>query len=223
MRYVTVAISTDEPAYHPIEHELSTEPNVRRRAIHAFEVLDDGTLVLLAEIDGDAERHRELLADAEAVHEFAVADDGSGICYSRVEPTPLASRLVRRERASPVIVVPPIEYTHQGDQLLTLVGRERDLQAAAGSVPDELDVELVATGPYRPSVDGPLAALTDRQREVVDTAAAMGYYENPRGTTHDAIAAALGIEAGTVGKHLRIAESTVFSHLLETPDRGRPE
>lgn len=214
MRYVTVALSTDEPAFHPIEHRLAAEPTVRRRAIHAVEELEDGTLVLLAEIDGDVDRYRELVANAAAVREFAVADDGSGICYSRVEPTPLASRILRRQRSSPVVVVPPIEYTADGDQLVTFVGRERDLQAAAGSVPDELDVELVSTGPYRPDRDGPVAALTDRQREVLTTAIRHGYYENPREATHEEIADVLAVEPGTVGKHLRIAESKVFSRLL---------
>lgn len=214
MRYVTVALSTAEPAFHPIEHRLAAETDVRRRAIHAFEALDDGTFVLLAEIDGDADRYRELLGDSSAVQEFAVADDGSGICYSRVEPTPLATRIVRRMRSSPVIVVPPIEYTPDGDQLVTLVGRERDLGAAAGSVPDELDAELVATGPYRPAADGPIASLTDRQREVVRTAISCGYYENPRKATHRDVAAELDVEPATVGKHLRIAESKVFSQLF---------
>ncbi|WP_290813773.1 helix-turn-helix domain-containing protein [Halovivax sp.] len=214
MRYVRVALRTDEPAFHPVEHRLATEPDLRRRAIHAVEELADGTLVLVGEVDGDRDRYRELLADVDAVREFAVADDGSGVAYSRVEPTPLAERILRRQRESPVVVVPPIEYAADGAQLVTLVGREADLAGAAGAVPDELDVELVSTGPYRPDRDGLLADLTERQREVVATAVRLGYYENPREATHEDIAAELGVEPGTVGKHLRIAESKVFSRVL---------
>lgn len=213
MRYVTVALDTDEPAFHPVEHELAAEPSLRRRAIHAVEELADGSLVLLTEVAGDLDRYRKLMADSPAVHEFAVSEDGSGICYSRVEPTPMTQRVLRRQKSSPVVVEMPLEYAADGTQLVTVVGREADLVEAAGDFPEAFETELVSTGPYRPSTNA-AADLTDRQREVVETAVRLGYYENPREATHEDVATELDVEPGTVGKHLRIAESKLFSRLF---------
>ncbi|MFC6732033.1 helix-turn-helix domain-containing protein [Haladaptatus sp. GCM10025893] len=57
------------------------------------------------------------------------------------------------------------------------------------------------------------AALTSRQREVLDVALDLGYYENPRAATHADIAAEFDCAAGTVGEHLRKAEGAVLSEL----------
>lgn len=46
---------------------------------------------------------------------------------------------------------------------------------------------------------------------MLEVAIRLGYYENPREATHEDIAEEVGVEAGTVGKHLRKVESHVFS------------
>lgn len=57
-----------------------------------------------------------------------------------------------------------------------------------------------------------LDSLTDRQREVLETARDVGYYEVPRRTTVDAIAERLDIDSSTVSEHLQRAER----HLVES-------
>lgn len=58
------------------------------------------------------------------------------------------------------------------------------------------------------------ALLTDRQREVLSVAVENGYYEIPRETTYEEIAAELGVSAGTVSEHLQKVEATVLSTLV---------
>ena len=72
------------------------------------------------------------------------------------------------------------------------------------------DVVLRRLGDY----SGPtnvLDSLTDRQREVLETAREVGYYEVPRRATVDTIADCLDIGASTVCEHLQRAER----HLVE--------
>jgi predicted DNA binding protein len=57
--------------------------------------------------------------------------------------------------------------------------------------------------------------LTDRQREVLETAYSAGYFEWPRGSSGEEIADLLGITQPTLNKHLRLAERTAVSLLLE--------
>lgn len=56
--------------------------------------------------------------------------------------------------------------------------------------------------------------LTDRQREVVETAYRMGYFEYPRGANASEVAAELGIEPSTLAEHLAAAQSKLLAELL---------
>jgi predicted DNA binding protein len=57
--------------------------------------------------------------------------------------------------------------------------------------------------------------LTDRQREVLETAYSAGYFDWPRGSSGEEIADLLDITQPTLNKHLRLAERTAVSLLLE--------
>jgi len=57
--------------------------------------------------------------------------------------------------------------------------------------------------------------LTDRQREAVRTAYLSGYFEWPRASTGEEVAAALGITQPTFNRHLRTTERTLFSLLFD--------
>ena len=57
--------------------------------------------------------------------------------------------------------------------------------------------------------------LTDRQREVLETAYGMGYFEYPRGANASEVAGELGIEPSTLAEHLAAAQSKLLAELLE--------
>jgi predicted DNA binding protein len=57
--------------------------------------------------------------------------------------------------------------------------------------------------------------LTDRQREVLQTAYRSGFFEWPRGSTAQEIADALDVSQPTVSRHLRAAERALFGLLFE--------
>jgi len=63
--------------------------------------------------------------------------------------------------------------------------------------------------------DGVLDSLTERQREAVEVAYRAGYYDWPRRSTAEDVAASLDITAATVHGHLRKAERAVLAGLLE--------
>lgn len=71
----------------------------------------------------------------------------------------------------------------------------------------------------------PLDSLTERQRTVMETAYAKGYYAVPRRISSDDLAAEFGLEKSTVLEHLRRAERNVLAELLgaETHRASRPQ
>jgi DNA-binding CsgD family transcriptional regulator len=62
--------------------------------------------------------------------------------------------------------------------------------------------------------ESPLDALTDRQQEVLDVAYELGYYDIPRTSSTEEIAAELGVDDSTVAEHLQRAEHNLLEFLL---------
>jgi hypothetical protein len=60
--------------------------------------------------------------------------------------------------------------------------------------------------------------LTERQREVLSTALEMGYFERPRETNAEAVAAALEIAPSTLAEHLAAAQSKLTDAVLNGDD-----
>ncbi len=57
--------------------------------------------------------------------------------------------------------------------------------------------------------------LTERQREVLETAHTMGYFEHPKGANAGEVATALGITTSTFTEHLAAAQSKLLESILE--------
>lgn len=211
MRYATVILYEDEESFHPVAYKLDREPSVRRKAIHSIKLLDDGTIALLGEVEGDLERYRELMAASPAVRTVAVSGDRSGYVYCQVESTERTREMLERRDRGEFVIKMPIEYTGDGGRRVTVVGKEESLLSVSELFDDgQTEMELVSTGPYSPEAEGVFAGLTDRQREVLETALRLGYYENPREATLADVAAELDVGHGTVGRHVRAIESKVF-------------
>ncbi|MFB6298635.1 MAG: helix-turn-helix domain-containing protein [Halobacteriales archaeon] len=99
---------------------------------------------------------------------------------------------------------------------MSLVGSQ---EAIAGTI-DEYEREGVSPdlrklGEYQ-GRQQPLDRLTDRQREVIQTAFEMGYYEVPRSVSTEDIAAELDVDSSTVAEHLQRAERNLLSHHLSS-------
>ena len=119
----------------------------------------------------------------------------------------------------------PIERYFAQDGELTLVFHAADfeqLQAIFGELRaryDGLDPKRLVRAPtdgvFRDTVFVDRGKLTDRQFEVLQMAYARGYFEQPRETNAEAIAAELGIDPSTFSEHLAAAHSKLLEDVLE--------
>jgi predicted DNA binding protein/DNA-binding response OmpR family regulator len=81
----------------------------------------------------------------------------------------------------------------------------------------EVDDAVQSTSSFRRQLE---EKLTDRQRDVMETALTSGYFEWPRGSTAEEVASSLGIAAPTFHEHLRAGERKLIeSFFAETGDR----
>lgn len=99
---------------------------------------------------------------------------------------------------------------------LSLVGPQEAISGAITEYEnDSVSPGLEKLGEYR-GPDQPMDELTDRQREVIQTAYEMGYYEVPRDVSTKDIAAKLAVDSSTVAEHLQRAERNLLTYHLSS-------
>lgn len=118
----------------------------------------------------------------------------------------------------------PITTVRAQDGALLLSFRTFDLEEISeivGSLRDRFDGVLVEDLTQDQSEDGGDAVivdrdvLTDRQREILDTAHEMGYFEYPKGANATDVAAELGVARSTFTEHLAAAQTKLMDSILE--------
>ena len=99
---------------------------------------------------------------------------------------------------------------------LSLVGSQTEIQRSIAGLTDAgMSVTLERLTEY----DGPRTTtdtLTERQREIVQTAYSMGYYEVPRSSSTEDVAERVGLDPSTVAEHLQRAEQNLLGEILVT-------
>lgn len=100
---------------------------------------------------------------------------------------------------------------------VTLLGSQEDIAREIGEYGDGgMTVLLERIADY----GGPkntLDSLTDRQREILQTAYELGYFDVPRSVSTADVAEKLHLDPSTVAEHLQRAERNLVTSLLATP------
>jgi DNA-binding CsgD family transcriptional regulator len=172
--------------------------------------------VLLYEYTGDRTMAERLAADRlDGAVSWQVTElSGRQLMYANTTPSAMTAAILGVLDEWTVVVDWPIRLVDGREVVLTLVGDDAELQGAIDAVPAGVQVQVERTGEYRPGSDRLLARLTPRERETLRAAVELGYYRNPREATYEDVAAAVDCAAGTVGHHLRNAETKVMGALL---------
>lgn len=106
---------------------------------------------------------------------------------------------------------------HEGGIDLSVIGTQEAIGESIAAIDDAgMTPLLQRLTDFTGTTTGAIDHLTDRQREIIETAREMGYYEVPRETSTEAIAAEIGLDASTVAEHLQRAERNLLDHVLET-------
>ncbi|WP_152041058.1 helix-turn-helix domain-containing protein [Salinigranum salinum] len=219
MRYVTLRLSPSEgEGFHPLGKRLFEEPSIRREAVHHVELLDDGTVLLLAAAVGDRERYEEIMSSSPSVVEYMASGTERWMAVSRLESSEAVRQVLEWKRDAGVVIETPMLFQPDGSQRMTVIGDEQALEHLfqQGTTMESFRFEVVESGEYDPGTERFLRSLTARQQEILSTAVDLGYYRAPRRATHEDIAAALDLAPSTVGDHLRKIEERVFTSMLPT-------
>lgn len=176
---------------------------------------------MLFSVDGaDADIDRVLL-EGDAVHraELTPMDDGRAVLLLTLVPenVPMVGRLFEAFTRSGLVVETPVVY-REGSVRATFVGESRALQSLLDSFPPEVAVDVQQVGTFGGS--GTAAALSDRQRQAVEVGIELGYYDVPRGATHEDVADRLGCAPSTASEHLQKAEAKLVRAAIEREEKA---
>ncbi len=216
MRAVTFLVRP--PRSHPAYRLFDETSPLRREHIYNLNLLEDGTIVLLGRVSGDLDRARRFVEAEPHLLGFSISgeDDEGAMVFVHARPPPAVTRFLELRREHEVFFEFPIEGTRDGKLRVVMIGETNEmLQSALADVPAELDATVERIRPYPEHPDDFRGVLTDRQREVLDAALDLGYYEVPRRATHEDIADEMGLTTPTVTEHLQKVEARVFAALFE--------
>ncbi|MGQ4554838.1 bacterio-opsin activator domain-containing protein [Halobellus sp. GM3] len=146
--------------------------------------------------------------DDSGLFEFLVADDCPALSLAELGALP---RTVRGSDGDGRIVaeVPP------NDDAAAVVDAFLDAHPDA-ELTAKRELEAISSFAGRSAVERLLRAhLTDRQREVLETAFESGYYDWPRTCTGEEVAERLDITSATFSEHIHTAERKLFAVMFD--------
>ncbi|WP_254762127.1 helix-turn-helix domain-containing protein [Natrinema marinum] len=213
---VTLDAAGREDEIHPMYDVLTNAPYVDRATALQWNAAGD-ELGALHYVVGDREPFVSAMDEISEVLAYEVAPAGSDAfyVYTRDATTESARDLFETITRTPVVVVPPIEYAADGTVSYSAFGPADAIQTAIERIPEPITATIGGIGGLA-AAPGVLASLlSERQREAIDAAYELGYYEIPREADHRAIADAIDCAPSTAAEHLRKAEAKLLESVLE--------
>ncbi|SFC26160.1 HTH DNA binding domain-containing protein [Halobiforma haloterrestris] len=216
MKAARIQLQYDPEALSPLHEGICTDPDLEREVIlggHAVE----GVETITSFVVGEPAAYEALLEDRDGVLEYAVtpAEDGFFL-YLRQELGPEGTSLLNALAQETVVVVPPIEVCADRTMELTLVGHPDDLRIVLEETPPGVSLVVERVGDDL-SARAPGGGVSARQREALEAARELGYYEVPRRNGIESVAAELSCAVSTASALLRRGEARAIEGILESP------
>jgi predicted DNA binding protein len=212
MRYAELVLDPGPGGFHPADRRIIDSPEIERVAIQHFNQLDDGTIVFLYQLRGDPDEATAVLeAHADVLAHSVAGEDDDIHAYIHVDPNETVETVFRLPQEHSLVVETPIECLPGGAIRVSVLGDQATFTEALDVVPEALTVELETIRDYAPGDRQLYSTLTERQREILRTAIAAGYYDVPREATYEDVAARLDLAPVTVGEHLRKIEAEILT------------
>ncbi|QLK27372.1 helix-turn-helix domain-containing protein [Natrinema zhouii] len=199
----TVSATTDEPVDSV---SRSSQPTAEGTIVEEFGVAAD------ASVDGDHDVELTPIQsnDREAIYRFE-RDSAANCACEVIERTGTPVSSVRGQDGALLLSFRTVELS----EITAIVDELRAY--FDGVVVEELsqDHEDVSGDPIVVDRD----RLTTRQREILETAHELGYFDYPKGANATDVADELGVARSTLTEHLAAAQTKLMDAILETDHR----
>lgn len=211
MKELRVTVRVDPDRAPPFFDLLANSPDVDAARVLDLATTPDGVTTLLLVVEGDPTAFAAGATATPGVESVDLSetrgDRTAALVVMRPLETPVFAAIHRASTRAGVVVRTPVVY-RDGGVHGRAVGDPEAIQRAFDAGAEDLDVRVEEVGPVRLPGD-PAATLSDRQREAVEAALDLGYYDRPREATHEDVAAVLGCAPATASEHLQKAEAAL--------------
>ena len=218
MKRVRITLQPRGAYAPPIYERLAGGANSLERAqIVNWNVASPPTGFLFR-LEGEYRRFERERADSPMVSDYEIlpVTDRDCYCFLEGDVSAAARSLFENFTRGSLMTIPPIECNDDGTNTFAIVGTEADIQAAVDGVPDGVGVTVERVGGKCVAADSVVGRLSARQREAVEIALELGYYDVPREATTEDVGDELGCATSTAAEHLQKAEIRVMSSLLDS-------
>lgn len=221
VKRVRITLDPPEAALPPVYERMTRGADLDTVWIENWNVSDPPTTFLLR-FRGDYRAFADALDGDDAIAEYDLfpLDDREAYCYLTGEVDPASRALFENFTRGSLLTVPPVACHDDGSSTFTIVGTDADIQAAVEGVPEAATVTVEEVGGTRVAPDSGLERLSARQREALEAAQRLGYYDRPREATVEDVADELGCATATAAEHLRKAESKLVAAALSAVGTG---
>lgn len=218
VKHVRLSMSANgrEAEVHPMYDLMANAPFVDGAKTTHWNYSGD-ELGIMHYVEGDVGPFRDALDAMAAVHDYGLTtvDDGSFYAYLVCGTTERVRQLFGSLTRGSLVVHHPIRWTADGRSSVPVVGTAEEIQTAIDGIPEPVEVEVREIGGLANAAEAVEGLLSDRQREAVERALSMGYYEIPREATLEDVAAALDCGRSTAAEHLRKSEATLLHSIFQ--------
>lgn len=218
VKHLRVTVDVDGDHAPEFFELLADSPTIAEARLIDWSMTASDRSTLLYTITGDPSTFADRATETPGIDSVELSDTRRGQTYALVVmrplETPLFAAIQRASEQAGIIVRKPIVYG-DGTMSARVVGDAAVLQRALDTAPSGVDVRIDEIGRLRGHADDPVTKLSDRQREAVTVALELGYYNQPRGATHEDVAAELGCAPPTASDHLQKAEANIVRAVMD--------
>lgn len=194
---------------------MANAPCVEYAAALNWNVTGD-ELSILHYVEGDVEAFEAAVREVDLQREYELEPIGDGEFYAYLHDdlTEAVLDLWAVADRRGLVTVPPIEWHADGTVTISVFGPSEEIQAAIDAIPALVSVNVEEISGMQALPRAAASSLSDRQREAVEVAVDVGYYDVPRTGSQADVAERLGCSPSTAAEHLRKAEATVLRSLF---------
>ena len=207
MKRASLVIDRDREDAHPLHRAVIDADGLSRAAVLQWDGRRE-TPVSLSWCDAPEPTVASVLDDLDLVQSYALSAGRDGT-YAVVwqQSFRLDSAVMALVSDAAALPLAPVVFEADGSVAITLVGTHAALSELVAEFGDRLDYTVVELTEY----DGPgrSAGLTERQRDALAAAVAVGFYDVPRTGTIADVAVRLDCAESTASELVRKAQATV--------------
>lgn len=217
MKHVRVRLTAggDEAEIHPVYDLWANAEFIERSTALQWNFTGEELGILHRSV-GDVDAFEAAIEAIPEVLAYDIVRTDTDVfyVYLRDTPTDAFDEMVRPFAESSLVVVPPVRYHEDGTVTFSIFGPDAEIQAGIDHLPAPMECTIEAISGLESMAATVETRLSRRQREAMEAAAELGYYEVPREASHEDVAAAIDCAPSTAAEHLRKAEATLVDSLF---------